>query len=321
MEKSAYDRKITKSIDLSGHPEIKGFDFNNDLDIQSLLDSFQTTGFQASNLFQAIQICKTMRRENATIFLGFTSNMMSSGLREMIKYLVQHKLVHCLVTTAGGIEEDVIKTLDPFVLGSFNAPGKMLFESGVNRTGNIFVPNDRYTYYEKFMRPFLKKLQEKGNNVPMLDFTKALGEEVNNEDSVLYWAAKNDIPVLCPAPMDGALGDMIYYHRLNFPDFTIDVTKDMDVAVKMAMNAEKTGVIFLGGGVAKHFILNANIFREGADYAVYITTAQEFDGSDSGGNIQEAITWGKVKPDAPHIKVHCEATIAFPLLMAGAFKN
>jgi len=95
----------------------------------------------------------------------------------------------------------------------------------------------------------------------------------------------------------------------------------MDTAVKMALNAEKTGVIFLGGGVSKHFILNANIFREGADYAIYITTAQEFDGSDSGGNIQEAMTWGKIRTNAPHVKVHCEATIAFPLLMAGAFKK
>jgi len=323
-EKPCYNRKILRQIDLSGHPEVKGFDFNEPFNISNFLESFGTNGFQATNLHAAIHIIKAMRREQATIFMGCTSNMFSCGNRELIKYLVQHKLIHCLVTTAGGIEEDVIKTLEPFVIGSFDSPGQILFDAGVNRIGNIFVPNDRYTYFEKFMRPFLKKLQENGNQVTMLQFTKALGEAVNDESSVLYWAAKNNIPVHCPAPMDGALGDMIHFHRKNFPDFAINVAPDMDVIVKQALNSEKTGVIFLGGGVSKHYILNANIFREeggkeGADFAVYITTATEFDGSDSGGNPQEAMTWGKIRTDAPNVKVVCEASIAFPLIMAGGF--
>lgn len=318
---SLYERNIKRTVNLDDHLKIKGFDFNKNFNFQEFLKSYQTTGFQASHLYDAIQIIKLMRREKATIFLGFTSNMISSGLREVIRYLVQHKLVHCLVTTAGGIEEDVIKTLKPFVLGSFNANEKMMFDSGINRTGNIFVPNDRYTYYEKFMRPFLKQLQKNLNKdtVTMLEFTRALGEVVRDESSVLHWAAKNNIPVICPAPMDGALGDMIHYHRKNHPEFQLDVSSDIDNIIKLALNAEKTGVIFLGGGVAKHYILNANTFREGADYAVYINTAQEYDGSDSGAKPEEAITWGKIKTDAAHVKVHCDATIAFPLIVAGAF--
>jgi deoxyhypusine synthase len=89
--------------------------------------------------------------------------------------------------------------------------------------------------------------------------------------------------------------------------------------VDLVLNSPKTGGILLGGGISKHFTLNANIFKEGLDYVVYINTAQEFDGSDSGARIEEAITWGKVKVDAPNIKIHCDATIAFPLLVAGGF--
>ena len=88
---------------------------------------------------------------------------------------------------------------------------------------------------------------------------------------------------------------------------------------KEALNAEKTGAIILGGGIAKHFILNANIFREGLEYAVYISTAQEYDGSDSGAKPDEAITWGKIKPDANAVKVHGDATIIFPLVVAATF--
>ena len=72
----------------------------------------------------------------------------------------------------------------------------------------------------------------------------------------------------------------------------------------------------MGGGISKHFTLNANIFREGLDYAVYINTAQEYDGSDSGARIDEAVSWGKVKANAPGVKIHCDASIAFPLLVA-----
>ena len=46
----------------------------------------------------------TYRSKTRTrIFLGYTSNMVSSGMREIIKYLVQHKMVDCIVTSGGGI--------------------------------------------------------------------------------------------------------------------------------------------------------------------------------------------------------------------------
>ncbi len=53
-----------------------------------------------------------------TIFLGYTSNMASCGVRETIRYLCQHKMVDCIVTTAGGVEEDFIKCLGSTYLGS-----------------------------------------------------------------------------------------------------------------------------------------------------------------------------------------------------------
>jgi len=314
---------LRKTVDLDHLPSIKGYDFEQPFDFDRFLQSFATTGFQAAHLAKAVEIVNIMRRENATIFLGFTSNMVSSGNRELIKFLVKNRHVHFLVTTAGGIEEDIIKCLKPFVAGEFDVPGEALFDNGVNRTGNIFVPNDRFAYYDQFMQRFLVKLYEKytrnGTILTTAGFIRELGLEIGNEESYLHWAAKNDIPVVCPALMDGSTGDLVHFFRQQHPDFTIDMTGDMDLIVKTALNAEKAGAIILGAGTAKHYILNANIFREGLDYTVYVNTAQEFDGSDSGARIEEAITWGKVKPRTPAVKVHCDATIAFPLLVAGTF--
>jgi deoxyhypusine synthase len=236
-----------------------------------------------------------------------------------------------MVTPAGGVEEDVIKCCKPFVLGTFEAPGEQLFDNGINRTGNIFVPNDRFTEFDKFMREFLESLYEKytkkGTTLNTAAFTKELGLAIGTheatkgtaKESYLYWAAKNSIPVVCPAIMDGSLGDMVHFFRQRHPDFIIDAASDIDILIRAALNAEKSGAIILGAGMCKHYILNANIFREGLDYTVYINTAQEFDGSDSGARIEEAITWGKVKPRTPAVKVHCDATIAFPLLVAATF--
>lgn len=324
--KEAFNRQYyppKECMTLEGHPEIEGYNFEKGLNFKEFLKAYSKTGFQATHLSQGIEIVKAMRREKATIFLGFTSNIISSGIREIIKYLVKHKKVDILVTSAGGVEEDIIKALKPFVLGKFDIPGKMLFEHGINRTGNIFVPSDRYAYFDKFMQDFFKKIYKKQKETNKVycpkDLIKELGLTINDESSVLYWAAKNNIPVFCPGIIDGSIGDLIVFFKQSHPDFLLDVTKEVSDITKLTLNAEKTGAILLGGGTSKHFILNANLFREGLDYAVYINTAQEYDGSDSGARIEEAISWGKIKTNAPSIKIHGDATIIFPLLVAGSF--
>lgn len=314
---------VKTNITLDDHPKIKGHDFEKLFNFQEFLRAYATTGFQATNLAEGIEIAKAMQREKATIFLTFTSNIITSGLRDIICYLVKHKKVDVLVTSAGGVEEDIIKALKPFALGKFDVSGKMLFEHGINRTGNIFIPNDRYALFDMFMQKFLQKIydkqQQEGSIATPNSLIRELGLEINDEHSIYYWAAKNGIPVFCPGIVDGSLGDMIVFFKQSHPDFILDVSKEVMDICKLTLNCEKTGGILLGGGISKHFALNANIFKEGFDYCVYINTAEEYDGSDSGARIEEAVSWGKVKGNAPAVKIHCDATIAFPLLVAGAF--
>ncbi len=308
---------------LEEFPEVKGYDFEQKFDFNKFLDSYNFMGIQATHLGKGIEIVNEMIESKSKIFLSCTSNMVSSGNREIIKFLVKNKFIHVLVMSAGGVEEDIIKTFKPFVLGSFDIPGRILFEKGVGRIGNILAPYDRYLYFEKFMTPFFAEIYKKqiSNNKPFTpsEFIYELGKAVDNEESILYWAYKNNIPVYCPAITDGAIGDLMYFQKKRTKDFYIDVVGDHEKIVKYTLNHEHTSAILLGGGVSKHYVLNANIFKDGLDHAVYITTADESDASDSGGNQQEAMTWAKLKVDAPNIKIKCEASIAFPLLVAGSF--
>ena len=250
----------------------------------------------------------------ATIFLGYTSNLVSSGLRETLRYLVQHKHVSAIVTTAGGVEEDLIKCLAPTYLGSFSAVGADLREKGMNRIGNLIVPNSNYCAFEDWVVPIFDKMLEeqeasRNSEEPLVwmpsTVINRLGKEINDKASICYWAYKNDIPVFCPALTDGSLGDMLYFHTFkSSPKFLdISITRDIRKINDIAMNAKRAGMIILGGGVVKHHIANACLMRNGAESAVYINTAQEFDGSDAGARPDEAVSWGKIKADGDSVKV------------------
>jgi deoxyhypusine synthase len=139
------DAVLVKSVDMpEGSVKIEGYDFNKGVDHNALFDSFLASGFQASNFAMAVQEINKMRawslndepiaededdelkdpearkKVKTTVFLGYTSNMASCGVRETIRYLCQHKMVDAIVATAGGVEEDIIKCLAPTYLGSRN---------------------------------------------------------------------------------------------------------------------------------------------------------------------------------------------------------
>ena len=350
---------LKPSIPLSDcFPRVRGIDFNRHrhapTTVEEVIEGMTNAGFQATSVASATRIINNMitwrdpRRPEArtTIFLGYTSNLVSSGMREVIRYLVQHKHVSALVTTAGGVEEDLIKCLGPTHLGAFDLSGADLRRDGINRIGNLLVPNNNYVEFEKWVIPiFDAMLQEQehqrrkaselnAHSTSALDYEPPfvwtpssviarLGTELNNDDSIMTWAARNEIPVFCPALTDGSLGDMLWQHTYKAApkELTIDIVRDIRKINDTAMKAARAGMIILGGGVIKHHIANACLMRDGAEHAVYINTAQEFDGSDAGARPDEAVSWGKIKAgdEAESVKVYAEATVVFPMIVAATF--
>lgn len=206
---------FVQSAPVPSHFErVQGPNFEEPQDINSLLASFTNVGFQASGVAKAVEIIEKMRRwrgeepkeddhdasteptsQRCSIFLGFTSNLISSGLREVLLFLVKHKYVSCLVTTAGAIEEDLIKCLGHTYLADFHLDGGELRKRGMNRIGNLVVPNDNYCKFEDWVMPILEKMrEEQGESVENVwtpsRVIERLGREINDESSVLYWAAK-----------------------------------------------------------------------------------------------------------------------------------
>ncbi|CAI5736102.1 unnamed protein product [Hyaloperonospora brassicae] len=353
----AQDAVLVRSEDLEGkRAHVRGYDFNEGVDYAKLLQAYKTMGYQGTNLGKAIEEVQRMRKwrlsddrndndkaddrapaetepddasvpraaVKTTIFLGYTSNLVSSGLRETLRFLVQHKMVDVLVSSAGGIEEDLIKCLAPTYIGDFALSGTNLRSRGLNRIGNLLVPNDNYCKFEDWLTPILDAMLEEqmtwGTVWSPSTVIRRLGKEIDNEDSIYYWAYKNDIPVFCPSLTDGSIGDMMYFHSYRNEGLVVDIVSDIRRMNDRAMRAPgKTGVIILGGGMVKHHILNANLMRNGADFGVFVNTGQEFDGSDAGARPDEAISWGKLRVDATPVKLYADATLVFPLIVAETF--
>ena len=191
----------------------------------------------------------------------------------------------------------------------------MLSEKNMHRLGNILVPMDSYgPLIEEKMQSFLEEEYNKGTReMSTEDICKMIGDHLG-EDSFLYWASKNEIKVIVPGIMDGAVGSQIWMFTQKHADFKLNITKDADTLSGLIFKAKKSGALMLGGGISKHHTLWWNQYRDGLDFAVYITTAQEFDGSLSGALVREAISWGKVTQNAKQTTIHAEITTVLPFL-------
>lgn len=276
-------------------------------------------GFQATNAGKAIEIIRAMRKERATVFLTFTSNMVASGLRGVFAEMCRKKLVDCIITPGGSLDHDLIRSAMKYSLGDFVMDDSELHRKGTNRIGNILVPNECYVYLEEFMKGVFDELYGRDKTTCPSEIAREIGKRTK-PDSFLHWCGKNGIPVFCPGITDSAIGLQAYFYKQRRKDFGIDVTKDMGALAQLSLNAERTGGIVLGGGISKHHAIGVNLLRGGFDYAVYVTTSSPWDGSLSGARTNEGISWGKIKEKANHVTVDSDATLAFPIIISPFLK-
>ena len=292
------------------------------LTVSELVNAYSGVGFQSFELYRASELIKKMKKDGAKIYLSFTSNMVTSGLRGFFAQLINLKMCNIIVTTVGSIEEDIMKADgEKFILGSFSANDEELYEKGHNRVGNIFITNESYSNLEGKMQKLLLSLYQVKKTWLVSDLLREIGLKLNDENSILYQAAKNDVPIFCPAITDGSFGFHLYLFKQDHPDFNVDVIYDFKQIIFSTSHDEKKGIIALGGGVSKHHVILTTLINGGADYALYMTTASPKSGSLSGATTDEAKSWGKIKDDADAVTVVGDVTINFPIAITKALDD
>lgn len=301
--------------------KVKDFLWKSGMTLEECVDAFGNLGYQAIELNEASKIVLKMKRSNAKIFLTFTSNMVTSGLRGFFAQLCKLRIPNILVTTSGSIEEDIMKTVgEEFSILNFYADDTELHERGENRVGNLIIRNESYMKFEDLINNFLEEVYKKEKRVSSSELLREiglmLGKFDGKESSILYQAAKNNISIYCPGIVDSSLGFHLFMFQQKHEDFIVDTIQDMSKIVSGLSFDEKKGLISLGGSISKHYAIFSSLLSGGLDYAVYMTTSHSTSGSLSGATTEEAKSWGKLKDSSEAATVIGDVSVTFPLMMS-----
>ena len=280
-------------------------------------------GFESTSMSAGLDILSSMVSDKKCVrFVSFVGAIVSTGARGIIRDMLGSRMFDVAVTTCGALDHDLARSHADYLEGSFTMDDSELAGRDIHRLGNVLVPAASYgPVIEEKMQEYLEAEYAAGvRKMTSADVAAMIGRRLG-DDSFLHRAAANSIPVVVPGIMDGAVGSQLWMFSQRHPDFALDLLGDANLLSGIVFNAERSGALMIGGGISKHHTLWWNQYRGGLDYALYLTTAQEFDGSLSGALVREAISWGKVATRAKQATLHAEATTALPFLYAALLRR
>ncbi|MCQ2052461.1 MAG: deoxyhypusine synthase [archaeon] len=299
--------------------EVKDIKVKKNMSVNDLVKMMsESGGFTSQKLADATDIVEKMiKNEDCLRILSFPACIMATGTRGVIVDMVRKGYIDLIITTCGTLDHDLSRTWKSYYKGDFMMDDEKLRKNGISRLGNVLVPDECYgLVLEERLAPIFDEIFKDELSLSTHEIIDRVGAKLDNEHSLLYQCHKHSVPIFVPGITDGSFGCQLWMYYQMHRKLRIDLFDDEQVLSEMTSEAKETGAIIIGGGISKHHVIWWNQFRGGLDYAIYLTTAQEFDGSLSGAQIREAVSWGKVKPDAKKMTVEGDATISFPIIMA-----
>jgi len=323
---------------------VKDYAFSEVSDASTLIDQMaKAGGFTATKLATARDILVQMRKEVDAVdgdvsqvcnWLSFPACLCATGTRSFFIEAIKTKMFNVVSTTCGTLDHDIARSYKDYYHGAFELDDIELGEHELMRLGNVIVPNASYgEIIEAVVMPALEdiyndRLKETGKTgadawigFGSIHLVWELGKRIGKPDSLIYWAWKNQIPVCIPGITDGSIGAQLFMFRQKHRDFHIDTLADEQVMSDLTWDVATSNALMVGGGISKHHVIWWNQYRGGLDAAVYVTTAPEHDGSLSGARLREAISWGKMRPEAPNVCVEGDASVLLPLLGSDIFNR
>ncbi len=295
---------------------VEDIEVSPNMSLRDLVDAYRKMhGFVAASIVKAIDILKEMRKHADTRILTFTGNLVATGLRGVLAQLIRERVFNVVITTCGAIDHDVARAFGgKYYKGFFEANDVELREKGIHRLGNIFIPIDSYgPIIEKVVYSVMDELIKIKDKWPVSELLYEFGKRIDDKNSILRAAAQSNVPIFVPGIVDGAFGTALFTYSQT-KKFYLDLLSDMSKLADIVFHSKKLGALIIGGGISKHHAIWWAQFKEGLEYVVYITTAVEWDGSLSGAHPREAITWGKVRPEARKTIVYGDATVILPII-------
>jgi len=267
-------------------------------------------------------VTKMFKDPDYTVFLTLAGALVPGGLRNIVAQLIEKGHVNVVVTTGANMVHDMVEALGHMhKVGTFRAEDRQLKRKDIGRIGDIYIEHKAFKDLEKWLYQILAEIPEqKRQQISPSDLLLEIGKRIDDENSILATAARKNVPIICPGLPDSIVGFQIWIYGQD-KKLVLDSLGDISKLVDKVYEAKKSGIIILGGGLPKHFALFANTFREGVDAAVQITMDRPEPGGLSGASLEEAVSWSKVKSEENTVTVICDATIAFPLIVAAALEE
>jgi len=267
-------------------------------------------------------LAKMFSDQGCSVFLSLAGALVPGGLRLVIRDLIDRGFLSALVSTGANVVHDILEALGfRHYVGSFKADDVRLREERLGRIGDIYVEMEAYTALERWLRRVVRDIPSvERTSISGAKLLRELGLRLEDEGSIVATAARRGVPIICPGLVDSVAGFQLWSLSAEL-GLRLDPFGDLSELMDLVLDAERVGLIILGGGMPKHFLMFATTFREGADYAIQITTDRPEPGGLSGAPLEEAISWSKIRPGADVITVICDATIAFPLIVAAALER
>jgi deoxyhypusine synthase len=288
------------------------------MSVDELVREYKKAGvLGAGSLAKAADIFEEMVQKKAVIFFGVSGPLVPAGMRAIITDMINEGFPSAVVTSGANVVHDIIESKKGVhYVGDFRVDDEELLKKKMGRIGNIFTREQDFQNFEDHIQEILKDIDpELGANISIVELLWEIGKRTKDKKSFLRAAYKNKIPVFSPGLADSVMGLQLYmFSQKN--DFVLNAVGDFKELTNLVFTAKKTGAIILGGGVPKHFILNANLLRKGIDYGVQITMDREEAGSLSGAKLEEGVSWGKAKAKSKIVSCVGDVTVLFPLLFA-----
>jgi len=294
--------------------------------VSRLLDEMAQTGFQGKKLGEVAKIWTEMiSRKDLTIFMGLAGSLSTTGQWKIVRWLIEKRYVDVLVSTGANISEDLLEAIGyGYYQGTWLANDEELLRLKIDRFYDVYADEYQYRKLEDLILKFASGLDDK-LVYSTREFLWLFGEYQSKKGirSITAAAYERKVPVYSPGLIDSGYGVALSLLKRKGKLIRLDQTKDMEELAKIAEKTRRTGVVYLGGGVPKDTIQLATVIKslvKGGeevtphDYAIQITADSPQWGGLSGCTLEEAVSWGKIAPDARKATLYCDVTLALPII-------
>ena len=300
--------------------KMKQVDIRSNMTVRDLLLSMKNGGFTCRKVALATDLFTEMVTDDScTVFLGLAGALIPGGMRNIIRTMIEKDMVNCIVTTGANLSHDLLETSGgSHYHGSETLDDIKLKKMEMSRIFSTLIPYESFVKFEKLIQKVLQSITIE--KMSTRQFFYEIGRFVEDPKSIVRAAFLKNIPIFSPSFADSMLGVQSWLFSQTTP-LNINVLKDHTEFSQIIYDSKRMGALILGGGVPKHFIMNGSQLHDGLSYAIQITMDRPEHGGVSGASVKEALSWGKVSPDAQWIDIMGDITLVLPLMISGVLSN